>query len=122
MPQGSVGDVRGFYLAYQGQHCHFPNWTVGASGPGGQLAGSPEARGRHAHTFWRSQFVWAGSVPLKQSFGHCSSRVLLLSCSLQELEADAHIKEEHNGAGQGCWCKASGLACCHCHRRCSPCC
>ncbi|KAL4418992.1 hypothetical protein ABPG77_000857 [Micractinium sp. CCAP 211/92] len=41
VPQGSVGDVRGFYLAYQGQHCHFPNWT--------------------------------------------------------ELEADAHIKEEHNG-------------------------
>ncbi|KAL4430827.1 hypothetical protein ABPG75_006083 [Micractinium tetrahymenae] len=27
VPQGAVGDVRGYYLAHQGQHCHFPNWT-----------------------------------------------------------------------------------------------
>lgn len=28
VPQGEVGDLRGYYMAYQGQHCHFPNWTV----------------------------------------------------------------------------------------------
>ena len=99
----AVGDILGYQLAWQGQHCHFPDWQVRFACHA--WAGQPAACAGNgacglscvALGCWSCCPAEARCVCCKSPAAP-SHLIVPCSCRLQELEADPHVKEGHAGA------------------------
>lgn len=110
VPKGGLADIRGLYLAHQGQHCHFPDFQARA----GRTRGSVDRRHRRRACLATPLFssvcgVGCGGAGLLPVSGRAPASLsrpgrqrpclpAWLMRAVQELEADAHVREGHAGA------------------------